>query len=418
MNSRVLENRISGSPRVRFVLELFSNTAVFPLANIVFELLIEGGAYLSAPDVYILLGAAFVQAYYLSRWANRPGAHRLLGNLIAPALYTVIESVLEGPGFFAAPHHVAYWGFALVIGLLQALMPYLPPALAALALLLENLTRASLLFGMYALFEIQTNPTQTVSLLVFFSDASHQFILAATLLLGLGTGLANLVARSRLLLLQQTSAQLQRYSEWLLGRDLLNRIVANPQALALTRQERTILFMDIRGFTQWSDSQPPETVAALLNTYYHLAEVVFASHLPLKFKFTADEVMAVFVNPASALAAAVQLRTQVNALLAAHNLGVGIGLHTGAVAEGLLGSSGVKFYDVLGDTVNVAKRIEGSARRNEILVSEQVRLVLTPQAGLSEQRELLVKGKTEPLVVYLLENPKGAEAGAQPARPG
>ncbi len=400
MNNTLLENRISGTPRTRFLLELFGNTAIFPLANIVFELLIEGLAYLRAPDVYIILAATFAQAYFLSRWEITSRPRRLVGNLIGPVIYTLIEGLLEGPRFFVAPHHLAYWGFALVIGILQAIIPLLPGALAAFALLLENITRASILFLMYGLFEVQTNPAQTVSLPTFFGDASHQFIAAATFLLGLGTGLANLMAQSHLRLLRQTSAQLRLYSEWLLGRDLLNRIVANPNSLALTRQERTILFMDIRNFTGWSETHATEQVASLLNQYYRIAESVLLTSQPIKYKFSADEVLSVFGTPTIAIDAAIQLGIRVNQLLAEQNLAVGIGLHTGEVVEGLLGSSDVKFYDVVGDAVNVAKRIESNAKRGEILISDRVLFVERPSTRLGEKHEITVKGKSEPLAVY------------------
>lgn len=402
MNNTLLENRISGTPRTRFLLELFGNSAVFPLTNIVFELLLEGAAYFRAPDLYIILVTTFVQAFVLSRWEVGPHPRRFWGNLIGPALYTIVEGLLEGPRFFVASHHLAYWGFALAIGILQAAIPRLPGALAAFALLLESLVRASILFLMYALFEVRTNPDQTTSLIIFFGDASHQFIGATTLLLGLGTGLASLMSQRHLRLLRQTSAQLRLYSEWLLGRDLLNRIVDNPNSLALTRQERTILFMDIRNFTGWSETHATEEVASLLNRYYRIAESVLVISQPVKYKFSADEVLAVFATPTIAIDAAIQLGIQVNQLLTAQNLAVGIGLHSGEVVEGLLGSSDVKFYDVVGDAVNAAKRIESNAKRGEILISDRVAFVERATAQLGEKQEIMVKGKSEPLTVYPL----------------
>ena len=403
MEDTLLNYRISGTPRARFLLELFGNTAIFPIANVVFELLVEGAGYLRAPDLYIIFTTTVIQAACLSRWEDSARPRRFLGNLIAPALYTLAEGLREGPQFFAAPRHLVYWVIALVIGGLQAIGPRLPGGPAAFALLLENIARASILLVMYGLFEMETNPTQTVSLQAFFGDSSHQFIAAFTFLLGLGTGLANLTARRRQALLQQTSAQLQRYSEWLLGRSLLNRIVANPDSLALTRQERSILFMDIRGFTQWSDARSPEAVARLLNDYYYLAEQVFAAHQPVKYKFVADEVMAVFADAEGAVAAASELSAAAGRLLAGHSLGVGIGLHTGALVEGLLGSSTVKFYDVIGDTVNVAKRIESNAQSGEILLSEAARAGLTQPHRLDGPHEIFVKGKAEALLVYRLD---------------
>jgi adenylate cyclase len=401
VNDTLLDTRLSGTLRTRFLIELFGNTAIFPFANIVFELLMDGTAYFRAPDLYAMVLAMLVQTYYLTRWEDQPNPHRFLGNLIAPALYTAGEGLLEGADFFAEAHHVAFWGFAIVIGTLQAIGPRMPRVLAAISLITESIIRTSILFFMYGFFEVQDDPTRT-NAATFFNDGSHRFLAAAAILLGLGSGLASITTRRYLQLLKKTTSQLKVYSEWLLGTDLLNRIVANPNSLALTRQERSILFMDIRGFTLWSDAQGPEAVASLLNQYYHLSELAFASSRPIKYKFTADEVMAIFVRPEDALAAAVQLREQTLALLSQRQLGAGIGLHTGPVAEGLLGSSSVKFYDVIGDTVNVTKRIESSARSAEILFSENLRLALKAAPATSEQRSITVKGKPEPLAVHLL----------------
>lgn len=85
------------------------------------------------------------------------------------------------------------------------------------------------------------------------------------------------------------------------------------------------------------------------------------------------------------------------------HLGAGIGLHGGLVVEGLLGSANVKFYDVIGDTVNTAKRIESAARSGEILISEHVRNGTGQKLHLDSGREINVKGKEKPLIVYSVE---------------
>ncbi len=395
-----LEARLQGTLATRYVLELFGNTLHFPIANVLFELLVEGVSYLQRPDLYILVSTGLLQAYFLTRWQGTPRPRRLLGNLIAPATYTAIEVLFEGLDFFASPHHLAYWGFALAIGVLQAAEPRLPSRLAATALLLENVVRTSILFFMYVLFETHANPGQTISIDAFFSDSAHQFIGLVVLFLGVSAGLANLVARRYYSLLQQTSAQLKTYSEWLLGRDLLDRIVADPNALTLSRQTRTILFMDIRNFTAWSDAHSAEEVAALLAHYYRIAESVLVNSKPIKYKFAADEVLVVFASVEGAVETALRLRTQVSQLLAEQKLGAGIGLNTGEVVEGLLGSSQVKFYDVVGDAVNVAKRIESHATGGEILVSDRVQSELPRTVCFGVKREIAVKGKVDPLGVY------------------
>jgi len=404
ISERVIEENIEGSFSTRFWIELFGNSAYFAIANILLELLIEGPAeYLRAPDLYTIIFSAAIQAYWLTRQStSRP--HRLIGNLIAPALYSLIEGLLEGLRFFSALHHLAYWGFALTIGLLQELRFRLP-SLYTLLVVIESVVRTSILFFMYAIFETHANPEQTLSWNVFFGDASHVFIGWSILLIGFSTGLANLTAERYLKNLRQMSAQLRTYAEWLLGRNLLSQIILSPDSLHITRRERTVLFMDIRGFTAWSESHQPEEVAALLNEYYRQSEAILTLYSPIKFKFSADEVMVVFPTAQAAVKAAIELRRQIHLLLGEKQLGAGIGLESGLVVEGLLGGTNVKFYDAIGDTVNTAKRIESTAQAGQVLISERVcEQVTTVKPG--TKREIQVKGKAQSITVYDLEDVK------------
>jgi len=394
--------RFSGSFLQRLGQEFFGNTAQYPIANVLLELLLKPpGSKLTEPDPYIILAAAGIQAYALTRWQFTGRPRRLLGNLIAPALYTLVEMGFEGLGFFQAPHHWAFWIYAFLIGLLQTPRPHAPRWLNSVLVVLESFVRASILLFMYVIFESYVVPEQTLSFQTFFlEDKSHVFIAWALALTGFSLGLANLIVETYLQTLRQVSAQLKTYSEWLLGPDLLLQSFRNPQALKVTRRERTILFMDIRGFTQWSEARAPEEVAALLEAYYHEAEAVLTRFATIKYKLTADEVMAVFADPFQAYLAALALREKIQACLTPYALGAGIGLECGLLIEGILGGARVKFYDVLGDTVNTAQRIESMAGPGEILVSERVAELVGVKFAAAERRELHVKGKTQPVIVY------------------
>lgn len=401
--SHTVEDRLADSPASRFWQELFSNSGQFPIAILLLEFLVEGWEYLTKPDLYALIPSAMLQAYALSRRTNLLGWQRFLGNLIAPALYTLVETAFEGMEFFAAPHHAAFWAFAILVGLMQAFQSGRSGGFANLLLIVENLLRAEILFALYVIFETIANPAQTISISEFFKDTSHQFIGLATLLLGVSVGLANANAQRYLGLLRQTASQLRIYSEWLLGRDLLGRAFGAPEALQLSRQQRTILFMDIRGFTRWSEGHAPEALARLLNQYYALAETVFARHRVVKFKFTADEIMAVFLDPDDAVTGTLALRQQARDLLQLQGLDVGIGLHTGLLIEGLLGSPQLKFYDVIGDTVNTANRIERMAGPGEMWISEAVRASLTVWRPLGGAQQISLKGREQQIKVYQVQ---------------
>lgn len=400
-NASPLDARIAGSFAHRFRQELLRNSGQFPMANLLLELLLEGWRILLAPDAYVLVSAAVAQAWVLTRAGGATAASRLAGNLVGPAAYTAVEFLVEGPAFFAAPNHLAYWCFAFTIGLLQAAARTAPPRLEPPLLVAEGMVRASLLFAMYAIFEVLTG-TEPFSLARFFADPSHVFIALATLMLGFSAGLESRAAQAYLALLRETSTRLKRYSEWLLGPELLERVIADPAALTLARRERAVLFMDIRGFTAWSERRDPETVVQALNEYYAAAEPVLRRHSAIKVKLSADEVLAVFALPREAIACALVLRRGAAAALSAWGLQAGIGLHAGPVVEGLLGSEGVKAYDVVGDTVNTAKRIEGAAAGGEVLASAALLALLSPPVATGVGRELIVKGKQGPVAVLPL----------------
>ena len=394
-----VDQRISGSNLSRFWQELLRNSGQFPIGIIFIEALREGWQYIAKPDLYVLIPAAFVQAYWLTLQEERLPWQRFLGNLIAPALYTFGEMMIEGSVFFQSPHHTAYWGFAFFIGMFQAIQNSKNSWLNSLILVLENVVRALILFTIYAIFETYSNPSQTASVADFFGDPSHVLIGLVALTLGVSAGLADVSARNFMVTLRSTAGQLKIYSEWLLGRDLLGRALNNPESMHLTRKERTILFMDIRGFTHWSEPRSPEDVAALLNRYYCLIEEIFDRYQVIKYKFTADEVMAVFILADDALLAARELRSRTENDLHLNGLGAGIGIHTGALVEGLLGGQNVQFYDVIGDTVNTAQRIESAAGAGEIWVSAETFSKLNaPQ--IKVQKEISVKGKNLPIQVY------------------
>lgn len=396
-----IERHLQSSLAQRFWRELFRNTGQFPIGILLIEALTEGVAYLAKPDMYVLIPSALAQAYWVAKQTQSRRLQRFLGNLIAPTLYTIGEVAIEGMKFFESPHHIAYWVFSVLVGFLQSLQTDEKSFFTDFLLVIENVVRAQILFTAYAIFESYTNPDQTVSALEFFQDLSHLLIGLVTLLLGISVGLADVNARHTLLRLRETAEKLKVYSEWLLGRNLLGRALDDPNSMQLKKQVRTILFMDIRSFTRWSEQRSPEEVAALMNDYYLAIESILEPSQVIKYKFTADEVMAVFVEPKEAVQAARALREVVQETLAPVNLGAGIGIHSGIVVEGLLGGQNIRFYDVLGDVVNTASRIESDAGANEIWVSQATYAQLT-QITVEREKEISAKGKENLVKVYAI----------------
>jgi adenylate cyclase len=402
-----LEARLQGTRASAIRDEYFANSAYFPIANLLLELLRDGWSdFLRSPDPYVLLVVGVVQAWFLGSRRHEGRPRPFLGNLVGPALYTLFEGLVEGfsggAAFFLKPHHLAYWVFSLAIGILQHIRLVSGERwLVVAATLVENVVRVGIVVAMYAIFEsIGTPKYATVA--GFFHDASHTYITLMILALGLVIGVAHVTSESTLALLRSTAGQLRRYSELAMGRGVLERAVQNEASLAPTRRERAIVFLDIRGFTAWSERQSPEGVVRMLNDFYGAAEATVAPFSPIRIKYTADEALLVFDRPGTALAAARALNAALASQLAPFGVSAGFGLCWGPVIEGLLGSETVKAYDVLGDTVNSAKRLCDAAGGGEILVSAD--LAVEGLAG-APLREIQVKGKLQPMRVRVLGLP-------------
>ncbi|MCA1816771.1 MAG: GAF domain-containing protein [Acidobacteria bacterium] len=178
----------------------------------------------------------------------------------------------------------------------------------------------------------------------------------------------------------------------------------------------TVLFADIRGFTRLAEHAPPAEVVALLNRYFSaMTEVIFA-HGGTLDKFIGDGLLALFGAPratdadaanAAACAAAMQRRAAslCHELRAAGlpEVSVGIGLHTGEAIVGYVGSETRLEYTAIGDTVNLAARLESHAPGGCVLASEATARALPPaEFPLRAGETLTVKNRTQPVQVYEL----------------
>ena len=203
------------------------------------------------------------------------------------------------------------------------------------------------------------------------------------------------------------------------GRYLSDRIVANllesPEGLKLGGEKRkiTIMTSDLRGFTAISERLLPEEVIKLLNIYLHHMADTIADYQGTIDEFQGDGILVLFGAPtarkddavrAIACACAMQLKmAAVNQEMKQMNLPqltMGIGINTGEVVVGNIGSEKRSKYGVVGTPVNIAYRIESYTIGGQILISEQTLAEVKSIAVVEESKKVLSKGIQKPITIY------------------
>ncbi|MAQ19832.1 MAG: adenylate cyclase [Sandaracinus sp.] len=186
-------------------------------------------------------------------------------------------------------------------------------------------------------------------------------------------------------------------------------------------RETTVLFSDIRGFTAMSETVPAQEVVDMLNDYFELmVEIIFENEGTLD-KFVGDEIMALFgapiAHPDDPLRAVRTAMKMLDVLEKEFNtsrraagkpeLKIGIGINTGEVVAGYLGSSKALEYTVIGDTVNTGARLCSAAKAGQCLISEWTYERVKDQFEVIELPAAQVKGKAKALKLYNVVGFKG-----------
>jgi adenylate cyclase len=231
------------------------------------------------------------------------------------------------------------------------------------------------------------------------------------------------------------------------SRDVYEQLVANPGLARLggQRREMSVLFSDIRGFTTVSEKGEPEEIVHMLNEYFtRMVEIVF-HHKGTVDKFVGDMVMALFGAPLEdpehaehAVEAAldmIQELEKLNVKWAAEGrpaLDIGIGINTGPMIAGNIGSDQIMSYTVIGDAVNLGSRLESLNKQysTRIIISEATRSRLTGTFTTRPLGDVIVKGKSKHVAIFevvdraerpsafrpILSDPAGSAGVANEAR--
>jgi adenylate cyclase len=219
-----------------------------------------------------------------------------------------------------------------------------------------------------------------------------------------GIAINTVISHERL----QRQAQARANFERFLPRQVVDHILRSPDAIKLggVRQMVTALFADIRNFTTLSESSTPELIVNLLNRYFSMVSEIIFRHGGTLDKYIGDGLMALFGAPyvgeldaVQAVRAAVEMQRAMSAFnerLAAENLppiSIGIGVNTGPAIVGYIGSETRLDYTAIGDTINIASRLESLAQPGQIVISENTMQVLDESFVLKPLGTERLKGK-------------------------
>jgi len=180
------------------------------------------------------------------------------------------------------------------------------------------------------------------------------------------------------------------------------------------KKNATVFFADIRGYTSFSEGREPEYIIDILNEYFSEAVERVVTSGGYIDKFIGDCIMAVWGVPLvsevtdaiNAVTCALEIQELVRSKTRnfwqkeAAKLKVGIGINTGPLVAGNLGSNRRMDYSVIGDTVNLAARLEGVAEADEVIITQTTRDYLGDLFKLEKRAPVRVKGKAEPIQIY------------------
>ncbi|MCC6277935.1 MAG: HAMP domain-containing protein [Oligoflexia bacterium] len=199
------------------------------------------------------------------------------------------------------------------------------------------------------------------------------------------------------------------------GTGVASQLISGEIKLGGEQREATVFFSDIRGFTSFSEKISPQQVVDMLNEYFKIMVGIINTNHGVVDKFIGDAIMAVWGAPEShgndavnAIKACIEMRVALEKLndermaRGESEVKIGMGLHSGPLIAGTIGSDDRMEYTVIGDTVNMASRIEAATKAygTDLLISEVTYELVKEYFTVEQAGSAVVKGKSEPLKLF------------------
>lgn len=204
--------------------------------------------------------------------------------------------------------------------------------------------------------------------------------------------------------------------------EVMNKLLSQKFLDITEKKIVTVMFLDIRNFTKFSESKDPENVIKFLNLIFEYLIEIINKYDGIVNKFLGDGLMAIFGAPHESEESALntykasieileiieKIRQDQNNQHGDWNLKVGIAIHTGEVITGNVGSKLRKEYTIIGDTVNTTSRIEQLNKKfnSEFLISDSTYKEITKhnlEINYIDIKKVILRGKTNPIIIYKIK---------------
>lgn len=215
------------------------------------------------------------------------------------------------------------------------------------------------------------------------------------------------------LLQEKFNALIKRYVSTATLEEVMEHLEGGTEGHARVR-ELTVLYLDVVGFTSFSERNAPAVVATMLNELFGVCEVITRECHGDIDKFIGDAIMAVFVDANDAVAAGRKVLAAVGRLNGTRHarglegVRIRVGINSGSVIQGEIGTSSRKDVTVIGDVVNTAARIESVTDPMRMGISRATYARLRDPGPGWECRTVQVKNRTEPVTVYISDAPEAS----------
>ena len=217
--------------------------------------------------------------------------------------------------------------------------------------------------------------------------------------------------------LRQKQQAIRDTFERFVAAPVVQQLLKNPETVQLggQQQEVTVLFADMEGFTSLAERTEPEKLLSVLNEYHSLVVKVIQKYQGTIDKFIGDCVMALYNTPvkqpehiANAVKSALHIQDDLHwlhqRLEPRYRMKINFGIHTGIAVVGNVGTSELMDFTAVGDTVNVAARLQGIADNGQILISDLVYHTVENFVLGRSRGALQVKGRSQPVNIYEISN--------------